>query len=184
MPGGTAMRRLQQRALVLAAVATLVVATAARAGDRVEAAGLWERCAASLGLPAGTEAAERNIGIGAEMQDRLLPIILSGEKTITTTSPWLYEAGLAREPVVGAYSVLLDGSGTARAVLRTTRVETLAFDEVTEEHSRHEGAPVRPLEAWRAVHVRYFTRTLAPLGRQPTPDMPVTLEWFEVVCSE
>ena len=174
----------RRSALIAAVVATLVVTTTAGAGDPVAAAGLWERGAASHGLPAGTEAAERRIGLSAEMQDRLLPIILSGEKTITTTSPWLYEAGLARQPVAGAYSVLLDAAGKPRAVLRTTRVETLAFDAVTAEHSRYEGAPVRPLEAWRAVHLRYFTQTLAPLGRQPTPDMPVTLEWFEVACSE
>lgn len=170
--------------LAAAVVATLGVAAAVRAGEAAPASGLWARCAASLGVEAGTGAVERQIGIGAEMQDRLLPIILSGEKTITTTSPWLYQAGLAREPVAGAYSVLLDGAGQPRAVLRTTRVETLPFDQVTEEHSRYEGAPVRPLEAWRAVHVRYFTQTLAPLGRQPTPDMPVTLEWFEVVCTQ
>jgi len=148
------------------------------------AAGLWARCAAELGLPEGTEAVERHIGLGAQMQDRLLTIILAGEKTITSTSPWLYEAGLAREPVVGAYSLLLDGAGEPRAVLRTTRVETLPFDAVTAEHSQYEGESVRPLEAWRAVHVRYFTQTLAPLGREPTPDMPVTLEWFQVLCSD
>jgi uncharacterized protein YhfF len=169
--------------LALAAAATLAVVAAAQAGEPAGDS-LWARCASGLGLEAGTEAVERHIGIGAQMQDRLLPLILSGEKSITTTSPWLFEAGLAREPVVGTYSVLLDGTGRARAVLRTTRVETLPFDAVTAEHSRFEGEPVRPLEAWRAVHVRYFTQTLAPIGKAPTPDMPVTLEWFEVVCSE
>lgn len=184
MPAAAPLPASRHALLTLVAVATLVVAAAARAGDAPAGEGLWARCAADLGLAAGTAAVERHIGIGAEMQDRLLPLILSGEKTITTTSPWLVEAGLAREPVVGTYSVLLDGAGRARAVLRTTRVETLPFDAVTAEHSRHEGEPVRPLEAWRAVHVRYFTRTLAPLGKTPEPDMPVTLEWFEVVCNE
>lgn len=166
-----------------AAAATLGVAAAAVA-DPPSTQDLWARCAAERGLPADTAAPERHIGLDPEMQDRLLGIILAGEKTITTTSPWLFESALAREPVAGAYSVLLDSAGRARAVLRTTRVETLPFDAVTAEHSRYEGRPVRPLEAWRAVHVRYFTRTLAPLGRQPTPDMPVTLEWFEVVCTQ
>lgn len=170
--------------LIVVAAATLVVAAAARAEGPAPASALWERCAAQLGVPAAPPAVERHIGLGAEMQDRLLGIILAGEKTITTTSPWLVEGGLARQPEVGALSVLLDGAGRARAVLRTTRVETLGFDEVTAEHSRYEGPPVRPLEAWRAVHQRYFTQTLAPLGREPTPDMPVTLEWFEVVCRE
>jgi len=173
-----------QAGLLQLAVAAFCAATASAEEPAESAAGLWARCAAELGLPEGTEAVERHIGLGAQMQDRLLTIILAGEKTITSTSPWLYEAGLAREPVVGAYSLLLDGAGEPRAVLRTTRVETLPFDAVTAEHSQYEGESVRPLEAWRAVHVRYFTQTLAPLGREPTPDMPVTLEWFQVLCSD
>jgi uncharacterized protein YhfF len=176
--------RIQAGLLMLVVVLSSPPPTSAEQPAESAAAGLWARCAAELGLPAGTEAVERHIGLGAQMQDRLLAIILAGEKTITTTSPWLYEAGLAREPVVGAWSVLLDGAGRPRAVLRTTRVETLPFDAVTAEHSQYEGETVRPLEAWRAVHVRYFTQTLAPLGREPTPDMPVTLEWFQVLCSD
>jgi uncharacterized protein YhfF len=176
--------RVQAGLLMLVVAASCAATTSAEQPAESAAAGLWARCAAELGLPAGTEAVERHIGLGAQMQDRLLAIILAGEKTITTTSPWLYEAGLAREPVVGAWSVLLDGAGRPRAVLRTTRVETLPFDAVTAEHSQYEGETVRPLEAWRAVHVRYFTQTLAPLGREPTPDMPVTLEWFQVLCSD
>jgi uncharacterized protein YhfF len=41
---------------------------------------------------------------------------------------------------------------------------------------------VRPIEAWREVHRRYFDRVLAPLGRAWALDMPVTLERFEVAC--
>ncbi len=143
---------------------------------------LWTRCATQLGVPVDLPVRTRRFGETAEMTQRLLPLVLSGEKTITTTSPWLYEHDPEAKPVKGGYSIVLDETGAARAVLRTIAVKTMPFDAVTEEDSRYEGKPVRPIEAWRDVHVRFFTRVLARIGKTPSPDMPVTLERFAVVC--
>lgn len=142
----------------------------------------WADCAASLDGPAGREVRARRFGATPEMNDLLLGLILAREKTITSTSPWLYDDGLQAAPAVGDYWVVMDGAGKPAAVLRTTSVRTLPMDEVTEEDSRHEGPTVRPIESWRRVHWNFFTRVLAPLGKTPVADMPVTLEYFEVVC--
>ena len=75
-----------------------------------------------------------------------------------------------------------DAAGVPRAVLRTTQLRTMPFDAVSEEYSQYEGKPVRPIAEWRRVHRDYFTRTLQPLGRSWSPDMPVALERFEVAC--
>jgi uncharacterized protein YhfF len=125
---------------------------------------------------------ERRLGVTPESTNTMYSLILSGEKSMTTTSPWLYEADPALRPVVGGYSVLLDAEGRATAVLRTTEVKELPFDRVTAEDSRYEGKPIRPLPAWRDTHVRFFNRELKPLGREWSATMPVTLERFEVVC--
>jgi uncharacterized protein YhfF len=77
---------------------------------------------------------------------------------------------------------MTDAAGAPRAVLRTTMVKTLPFDQVTDEYSRHEGPTVRSLDAWRRVHQAFFERTLKPLGKTWSSGMPVTLERFEVVC--
>jgi uncharacterized protein YhfF len=171
---------------VLSGLLSLVLcwSTAAAAGPPLSEAqrAFWQRCAARLNVPSDQPVRTRRFGDTAEMTQRLLPLVISGEKTITTTSPWIYERDPAVKPIEGGYSIVLDETGEARAVLRTTLVKTLRFDEVTEEYSQYEGKPVRPLEQWRAVHVRYFTRMLAPLGKEPASDMPVTLERFEVVC--
>jgi histidinol-phosphate aminotransferase len=109
-------------------------------------------------------------------------LILGGEKTVTATSPWLFEADATQRPLEGGWSLLLDADGRPAAVLRTTQVKTLPFGAVTAADSQYEGPPVRPIEAWRDVHRRYFDRVLAPFGRQWAADMPVTLERFEVAC--
>jgi len=142
----------------------------------------WARCAARRGVATAAPLRVRRFGETREASARLQSLILSGEKTITATSPWLYESDATQRPAEGGWSLLLDAEGHAVAVLRTTAVKTLPFRDVTAEDSRYEGRPVRPIAAWREVHQRYFGRVLVPLGRAWSDDMPVTLERFEVVC--
>jgi len=143
----------------------------------------WQQCAANIGVPADQVVRTRRFGETREMTDVLTKLVIEREKTITTTTPWLYEKSPELKPVEGGYSVVVDDALLPRAVIRTTASITLPYRDVTEEYSRHEGASVRPIEAWRQVHWRFFTRELAPVGKVPSEDMPVTLEKFEVVCS-
>lgn len=144
----------------------------------------WADCAAEIGETEDGALRARRFGSTPEMSNLLLGLVLEGEKSITTTSPWLYDEGLQAAPVVGDYWVVMDGAGRPAAVLRTTEVTTMPMDQVTERYSQYEGPTVRPIEAWRKVHWNFFTRVLAPHGKTPTADMPVTLERFEIVCPQ
>lgn len=142
----------------------------------------WSECAAAIGEPDDRPFRVRRFGGTPEISNLLLGLVLAGEKTITSTSPWLYDDDLQAAPVAGDYWVVMDGAGKPGAVLRTTVVKTLPMDQVTEEDSQYEGPTVRSIEAWRKVHWNFFTRVLAPLEKAPAADMPVTLERFEIVC--
>lgn len=142
----------------------------------------WRQCATAQSLQTPHPLRLKRFGDSASMTAQLSQLILSGEKTITATSPWIYEHDVAQTPVVGGYFVMVDADAAPLGILRTTGLRTMPFDQVTEDYSRYEGIPVRPLEAWRQVHRGFFTRTLAPLGKEWRADMPVTLERFEVVC--
>jgi uncharacterized protein YhfF len=142
----------------------------------------WARCAARLGVAADVPLRLRRFGETRDASARLQALILSGEKTVTATSPWIHDADASQRPVEGGWSLLVDADGRPAAVLRTTNVKTVPFGAVTAADSQYEGKPVRPIEAWRDVHQRYFERVLAPLGRRWSADMPVTLERFEVAC--
>lgn len=151
-------------------------------GDDGGAHALWEACAAERGLAVDQPIRERHIGDAPETRELLLRLILSGEKTMTCTSPWLCAAGLDVEPTTGGLSILLDSTDRARAVLRTTHVTTMAWRAVTGDETQYEGKSVRPIAAWRAVHWRYLARRLAEIGRSPSEEMPITFERFEVLC--
>jgi uncharacterized protein YhfF len=148
------------------------------------AATLW--AAYLVSSPVGVDAETATytswqFGYGVEQGDRLLAYVLDGPKRATTGALAAYEAQGEAVPVPGDHSVVLDGHGVARCVIRTTQVDVVPFDEVDAAYAWDEGEGDRSLEYWRAGHWAYFERELAGLGLKATPDMPVVCERFEVV---
>lgn len=139
-----------------------------------------------------------SFGATPQEADRLLGLVLEGRKTATASALEEYltearaggaEGGAAgdtlvdadldlRLPSPGALSIVLDGSGAPRALLRTTHVEVVRFADVDEEHARREGEG--SLERWRAEHARFFAESL-PGGRSVDEDTKVVLERFVVL---
>lgn len=119
-------------------------------------------------------------GATAEHADALLALVLAGTKTGTASSGWDYEATGETPPQVGELSVILDGSSRPRAVIETTAVQTVPFDQVTAAHAFAEGEGDRSLEHWRAVHERFW-RQHSEDPRGYAPDMPVLCELFRLV---
>lgn len=113
--------------------------------------------------------------------DMLAELARSGVKTATSSAGTLYELEGEPLPEVGECSVILDSRDQAVCVIRTTRVYTLPFDQVTAEHAYSEGEGDRSLDYWRRVHEEFFRAELAEAGLVFAPDMPVVCEEFEVV---
>lgn len=136
-----------------------------------------------------------SFGSTPEEADRLLALVLQGLKTASASALWEYGPGprghddgagdtLVRTqvdvevPEPGSLSIVLDGAGHPRALLRTTHVEVVRFGDVDEEHAQREGEG--SLERWRADHRRFFEEH-APAGQRVDEDTRVVLERFVVV---
>lgn len=117
-----------------------------------------------------------------EQADELLALVLNGTKTATASSKWDHDAEDEPLPEVGSLSILLDGAGHPRALVRTTSVEVVPLDQVDPEHAFLEGEGDRSLEQWREVHRRFFAET-ASHGHGVSDYMPVVLERFELLYS-
>jgi uncharacterized protein YhfF len=115
------------------------------------------------------------------LQDELLELVLHGPKRATVSLVLEYEASGDPLPAVDAHSVVLDGSGHPRCVIRTTGVRVVPFGEVDEAFAYDEGEGDRTLAIWRENHHGYFSRACAALGRPFTEDLLVVLERFELV---
>ena len=120
-------------------------------------------------------------GYGEEQGDRLLDCVLHGPKRATTGALWAYEHNEEPLPVAGTFSIVTDGRGTPRCIIRTSSVEVLPFDEVGERHAWDEGEGDRSLAYWREGHWPYFVREMETMGLTAVAGMPVVFERFDVV---
>lgn len=120
-------------------------------------------------------------GDNPRLADELLELVLAGTKT--ATAALLAELERDGEPVPqpGDLSILLDGSGQPRALIRTTSVEVLPFGAVTEDQAHAEGEDDRSLASWRREHERYFRLVLAGTGTSFSNYLPVAFERFELL---
>lgn len=121
-----------------------------------------------------------SFGADPEAADELLDLVLDGEKTATTSAAWDYEDAGEPLPQAGELSILLDGSGRPRALIRSTSVETVPFDEVDGDVVEDEAEGDGTVETWRAEREAFFRETLGE-GREFAADMPILVERFEVL---
>lgn len=148
--------------------------------DRTAIEEYWRE--ARIARPHLPEALPEAWGFGAtpEHADELLELVLRGIKVGTASSLWEYEETGDPLPAVGELSIILDGTGAPRAVIETTAIDIVPFDEVDEAHAFAEGEGDRTLAHWREVHERYW-RTHSENPRGYEPDMPVVCERFRLL---
>lgn len=120
-------------------------------------------------------------GDDPELADRLLGLVLAGEKTATSSALVEYELAGEALPRRGDLAIVLDSAGRPAALVRTTAVDTVPFDQVDEDLAAAEGEGDRTLASWRTEHEAYWHRALEPLGAAFAPGMPVVTERFELL---
>lgn len=118
-----------------------------------------------------------SFGRTPEEADLLLSLVLDGRKTATASALRDYETDGEALPEAGTLGILLDGAGHPRALIETTEVEVVPFDQVSVEHASAEGEGDGSLAAWRQTHEAFFRAG----GAEVTPDLPVVLERFRVL---
>lgn len=118
-------------------------------------------------------------GTTADRADAFVEGVLGGERTATTSALAQWEAAEEEVPRPDTLSILCDGGGRPRALLRTTAVTVLPLGQVPADHAAAEGAA--DVDAWRADLGADLADALARLGRALTPDLPVVLERFVLV---
>jgi uncharacterized protein YhfF len=144
----------------------------------------WQAYLASL--PAGSErpAEPYEIGYFADNEqdaDELGELVRAGIKTATCSSLWWYEAENEAPPKVGDLFLVTNWAGDPLCIIETTEVQVRSFNEVDAQFAYDEGEGDRSLAYWRRVHVAFFTRELAEIGREPSESMPLVCERFRKV---
>ncbi len=136
----------------------------------------WERFAEAEGVTDDYEAWAFGGEDDADLADELAYLVLHGPKRATTS---LYEETIADGdlPRVGGYSVIVDGTGNPRCIIRTTEVDVVPFGEVDDRYAWDEGEGDRSLAFWRQAHIDFFGDS----GHDITDETLVVLERFDLV---
>ena len=120
-------------------------------------------------------------GDSPRLADELATLIMAGSKTATCAALWEYEADGEPLPQPGQLGILQDGAGRPLAVVQTVEVQIKPYDQVDAAFAYEEGEGDRSLAYWREAHRRFFTRTLAVIGREFDETMPLVCERFRVL---
>lgn len=120
-------------------------------------------------------------GDSKEMADELAELVLEGKKIATSSNYTLYELEKEALPFVGLHNVILDGDGKAVAIVETTSVEVVPFDEVSKEHAYLEGEGDLTLKYWRDVHKDFFKREFKEINQEFNYKMLVVCERFKLI---
>lgn len=120
-------------------------------------------------------------GDSPEMADELLGLVLEGTKTGTTSALAAYEYEQEPLPLVGSYSICLDGKGIPRCVIQTVAIKTVPFKEITAADAYKEGEGDRSLAYWRKVHQDFWERELVAYDMPFSDELLVLYEEFKVI---
>ncbi len=120
-------------------------------------------------------------GDNPDLANELAALIVSGQKTATCSALWEWEAEGDPLPTVGLKTVLLNGNEEPVCIIETTEVTIKPYNQVDAQFAYDEGEGDRSLAYWREGHWRFFSRSLAQIGREPAEDMPLVCERFRVV---
>lgn len=110
-------------------------------------------------------------------------LVLLGEKKATSPSLWGIEQRNEEIPKIGDLDLITNWQGDALAIIQTTSVKIVAFEDISEAYAALEGEGDKSLEYWKKVHWAYYNRELSPFNLAPTLDMPIVCVAFEVIYS-
>jgi uncharacterized protein YhfF len=142
---------------------------------------MWQKYHATLGVPAPSEIVADFFSDNEKEATELAGLVYQGIKRATASALWSFEKTGTQVPVVGGYFLVVDGRGEAVCIVKTTKVSTIPFNEISEENAFREGEGDRTLEYWRRVHIEFYKRQFAPLNLNFEESMPVVFEEFEKV---
>lgn len=118
---------------------------------------------------------------GSDNPDLLAELTGSGTKTATASAYPCYKYEKCELPKSGEYNIILDTSGSAVCITKTTRVTVVPFLQVSADHAYKEGEGDRSLRYWREVHAKVFSEELAEINERFSEDMLVVCEEFKKV---
>lgn len=140
--------------------------------------------AKTSGASIGKDYWVRRIGANKPIVDNILALVLSGEKCGTFGLKLLLDRQPGSAPTMGGEAVIVDMDGVPHGIVRTSKLTPVAYKDITEGHLTIEGPGARQLDRWQEIHWPYWSALLEQHDLEPSDDMMVMVEHFELIYSK
>ena len=119
-------------------------------------------------------------GDNEEDANGLVELVLAGVKRGTASALWAHDLDGEPVPRPGDLAIVTDWAGIAKCIIRTTEVNIVPYNEVSEAFAAIEGEGDKSLQHWRELHWPYFAREMNRIGRDLTDRIPIVCHQFEL----
>lgn len=108
-------------------------------------------------------------------------LVVKEIKQATATSLWWFEKNKEKLPQIGDLYIITDWDGKAKAIIKTTKLEKVPYNEITADFALTEGEGNKSIEYWKKVHWAYYSREMKPFNETPTNNMIIICEYFKTI---
>lgn len=142
---------------------------------------MWQDYHQIIGISAPAEIIADLFCNNEKEANELAILVNQGIKRASAQSLWSIQKTGGQLPSVGGIFVVTDWDRNAVCIVKTTKVSTIPFNEISEENAYREGEGDRTLQHWRQVHIRFYKEEFEKLGLTFEETMPIVFEEFEKV---
>ena len=116
--------------------------------------------------------------------DECADLVVKDIKKATATSLWWFRQHNEILPKVGDLAIVTDWKGNPKAIINTTKIEHVAFNQITAEFAEIEGEGDKSLKYWKEVHQAYYEREMKTYSDEFDENMIIVYEHFRRIYSE
>lgn len=113
--------------------------------------------------------------------DECAELVFNRIKQATASSLWSYKKHNTAFPKKGDLFIITDWKGNAKAIIKTTNIKQVPFNQITHEFAKTEGEGDKSLSYWKKVHWDFFSREMEEYGEKPSEDMKIICEYFKIL---
>jgi len=120
-----------------------------------------------------------------EDANRLAELTVNGKKKASSGLYSLYKQYNVDLPKVGTKKIITDFDGTAVAIIVTKSVDTIPFNQISQEYAELDMATNNePLKKWKKAHWEFFENFMKERGEKPSENMLIVCERFETIWTK
>ena len=108
-------------------------------------------------------------------------LVVKKIKQATAPSLWSFEINNEKLPRKGDLNIITNWNKAPQAIILTTKIELIKFNEITAKFAQKEGEGDKSLAYWRKAHKAYYKREMQGHKEEFSKDMIIVCQYFDTI---